>query len=100
LGGLDQDVDTKNFTKVPFLGDLPGVGYLFRSDTKTHSKQTILIFVTPTIVQDQDFQPAEKGFLKRKQQWPAEIAEPPWDTGAPYDWTKPDNNGIGPDYKP
>lgn len=100
LGGLDQDVDTKNFTKVPFLGDLPGVGYLFRSDTKTHSKQTILIFVTPTIVQDQDFQPAEKGFLKRKQQWPAEIAEPPWDTGAPYDWTKPDNNGVGPDYKP
>jgi len=100
LGGLDQDVATKNFTKVPFLGDLPGVGYVFRSDNKTHSKQTILIFVTPTIIRDQDFQPSESKFLKRKQESPSGIGEPPWDTGAPYDWTKPENNGIAPEYKP
>jgi type II secretory pathway component GspD/PulD (secretin) len=100
LGGLDQDVATKNYTKVPFLGDMPGLGYLFRSDSKTHSRQTILIFVTPTIVQDQDFQPSDTKFLQQKASSPSDLNEPPWDTGAPYDWTKPKNYGVAPEYKP
>ena len=100
LGGLDQDVTTKALTKVPFLGDLPGLGNLFSSANKTHTKQTILIFVTPTIVRDQDYQPSESKFLKRKQESPSGIDEPPWDTAEPYDWTKPKDNGIVPEYKP
>jgi type II secretory pathway component GspD/PulD (secretin) len=99
LGGLDQDVLSKNFTKVPFLGDLPGIGYAFRSDSKSHSKQTILIFVTPTIIRDTDYQPANDAFLKLKPEAPSGIKEAPWDTGEPYDWTKPKPE-VAPEYQP
>jgi type II secretory pathway component GspD/PulD (secretin) len=100
LGGLDQDVTAKNFTKVPFLGDLPGLGYAFRSDSKSHQRQTILIFVTPTIIRDQDYQPNESKFLKRKAESPSDVPDKAWDTGEPYDWTKPDNHGVVPEYRP
>jgi type II secretory pathway component GspD/PulD (secretin) len=79
---------------------LPGLGNLFSSANKTHTKQTILIFVTPTIVRDQDYQPSESKFLKRKQESPSGIDEPPWDTAEHYDWNKPKDNGIVPEYKP
>jgi type II secretory pathway component GspD/PulD (secretin) len=89
LGGMDQDVVNKTFTKVPFFGDLPGLGSLFRSDSKSHSKQTILIFVTPTIISDGDYQPTETTFLKRKPLMEDNKKESAWDSGEPYDWTKP-----------
>ncbi len=47
LGGLDDDVMAKTYTKVPGLGDLPGLGSLFRSNTKDHTRDTILIFRHP-----------------------------------------------------
>jgi general secretion pathway protein D len=99
LGGLESDNVIKNFTKVPFLGDLPGLGYLFRSDSKSRTKDTILIFVTPTIIQDSDFQPGNSTFLKRKGSSPSDVEEAPWDTGKPYDWTKP-KAGVAPSYEP
>ena len=99
LGGLDNDVVTKTYTKVPFLGDLPGIGYAFRSDAKSDSKDRILIFVTPTIIQDSDFQPAQTTFLAQKGAAPSNIKEPIWDTGEPYDWTKPKSD-VKPDYQP
>ncbi len=99
LGGLDQDVVTKTYTKVPFLGDLPGLGYAFRSDALAHTKDIILIFVTPTIIQDIDFQPGESTFLARKQSSPSDVKESSWNTGEPYDWTKPKYN-VKPDYQP
>ena len=100
LGGLDQDVTSKNYTKVPFLGDLPGLGYAFRSDSKSHQRQTILIFVTPTIIQDQDYQPSNSKFLRQKPEAPSGVPEKAWDTGEPYDWTKPKNFGVEPEYRP
>jgi type II secretory pathway component GspD/PulD (secretin) len=99
LGGLDQDVVNKTYTKVPFLGDLPGLGYVFRSDSVAHTKDTILIFVTPTIIQDLDFQPGQSTFLSRKPAAPSDIEESSWNTGAPYDWTKPKDD-VKPDYQP
>jgi len=99
LGGLESDNSTKNFTKVPFLGDLPGIGYAFRSDSKTHTKDTILIFVTPTIIRDSDFQPGNSQFERKKGISPSDAEEPPWDTGKPYDWTKP-QLGVAPAYQP
>jgi general secretion pathway protein D len=99
LGGLESDNSTKNFTKVPFLGDMPGLGYLFRSDSKSRTKDTILIFVTPTIIQDSDFQPGNSDFLKKKGFAPSDAEEAPWDTGKPVDWTKP-NPGVAPAYQP
>jgi type II secretory pathway component GspD/PulD (secretin) len=99
LGGLESDNNTHNMTKVPFIGDVPGLGWLFRSDNKNLTKDTILIFVTPTIIRDADFQPGESSFLRRKGPSPSDIDPPPWDTAKPYDWTKP-KPGVEPSYQP
>lgn len=52
LGGIFEQMTTSNQTKVPFLGDLPYIGRLFRKDAKTDKKSELLIFVTPRIVND------------------------------------------------
>ena len=91
MGGLRQDNSSKSFTKVPFFGDLPGIGFAFRKDEKARDKKDLVIFVTPTIIANTDFQnaPESRDFLKTKsidkpdQEWSA------WDSGKPKDWTKP-----------
>lgn len=55
LGGVFEHTNTKTETKVPFLGDLPAVGRLFRKDVKNENKKELLIFVTPKIVNDMNF---------------------------------------------
>ena len=50
LGGLLLDETTKFKDKVPFLGDLPLVGRLFRSESSQGKKTSLVIFVTPTII--------------------------------------------------
>ena len=50
LGGLMLDESTKTKDKVPFLGDLPLVGRLFRSESTQAKKTSLVIFVTPTII--------------------------------------------------
>lgn len=50
LGGIFIDETTRGVTKVPFFGDLPGIGRLFRSNDNKHQKKEILIFVTPKII--------------------------------------------------
>ena len=52
LGGIFEESSNNSQTKVPFLGDLPYVGKLFRRDSKTENKRELLIFVTPRIVND------------------------------------------------
>jgi type IV pilus assembly protein PilQ len=52
LGGIFQDETTSKEDKVPWLGDVPGVGALFRRRGNTSKKRELLIFVTPTIVED------------------------------------------------
>ncbi|NBR87171.1 MAG: hypothetical protein EBT61_16980 [Verrucomicrobia bacterium] len=50
LGGLISEDITNIKDKMPVLGDLPLVGRLFRSETKTNRKKNLVIFVTPTII--------------------------------------------------
>jgi type II secretory pathway component GspD/PulD (secretin) len=50
LGGLLLDETTKTKDKVPFLGDMPFVGRLFRSESTQSKKTSLVIFVTPTII--------------------------------------------------
>ena len=50
IGGLMQNEKTDNVSKVPLLGDIPGLGYLFRRTVKTSSKTELMIFLTPHIV--------------------------------------------------
>jgi type II secretory pathway component GspD/PulD (secretin) len=91
MGGLINDSIGNTYTKVPLFGDIPVLGYAFRSESKTRKKENMLIFITPTIVRETDFQPTETQFLR---------ARPPklkgginpnsiWNSGRPYDWSRP-----------
>ena len=50
IGGLLQDEVTKSRTKVPIMGDIPVLGYLFQSKANVRTKRNLLVFVTPTII--------------------------------------------------
>lgn len=50
LGGLVRDAMTKDTTKVPVLGDVPGIGRLFRRDSEVKSSQERLFLISPRIV--------------------------------------------------
>lgn len=50
IGGLLQDETSKLTTKVPVLGDIPILGYLFQEKVNQRTKRNLLIFVTPTII--------------------------------------------------
>ena len=50
IGGLISDQVSKSKTKVPLLGDIPVLGYAFQSHTNERHKRNLLIFVTPTII--------------------------------------------------
>ena len=51
IGGLIQDQKTKSETKIPLLGDIPGLGALFRHRITTSVNSELIIFLTPHIVQ-------------------------------------------------
>ncbi len=53
IGGLIQEHDVFNVTKVPLLGDIPLLGYLFKYTTKSKKKTNLLILLTPYIIKDQ-----------------------------------------------
>jgi general secretion pathway protein D len=92
MGGLVQDSPNASYSKVPFLGDIPGLGWAFHSETKSMSKDNLIIFLTPTIVRDADFQPTPSAFL---QSTPKTMRSPmnphkPWDGAEPEtDWSNP-----------
>src|SRR5439155_8093536 len=52
LGGIFEQTTRTTVTKVPLLGDLPLVGYLFKNTVKQDDKTELLIFVTPKIIKD------------------------------------------------
>ena len=52
LGGIYQETLRSGDTKVPVLGDLPGLGVLFRSNTNSNTKRELLVFVTPRILRE------------------------------------------------
>jgi general secretion pathway protein D len=94
LGGLVQDNPTANYTKVPMLGDIPGLGYFFRSENKAEDKENLLIFITPTILKDTDFQTAADSgdFLKSRPVLMKDPMNPKtdWDSPVPGgDWSNP-----------
>ncbi|TDJ33890.1 MAG: type II secretion system protein GspD [Gammaproteobacteria bacterium] len=54
LGGLIQDDITDTDKRVPLLGDIPLLGRLFRSTTKSHTKRNLLIFLRPTVIRTKE----------------------------------------------
>ncbi len=54
LGGIFHDTVTNYVQKVPFLGDVPLIKYLFRKEGERHQKRELIIFVTPRIIYPQE----------------------------------------------
>ncbi|KAF0219753.1 MAG: proteinral secretion pathway protein [Geobacteraceae bacterium] len=52
IGGLIQDRDTETINKIPLLGDIPLLGWLFKTKTKNRQKTNLMIVLTPRIVRD------------------------------------------------
>lgn len=52
LGGIYELNDRNDVNKVPFLGDIPYLGYFFKSSTRTYSKTELLVFITPKVISD------------------------------------------------
>jgi type II secretory pathway component GspD/PulD (secretin) len=100
MGGMVQDDVRRGNTKVPVLGDIPLLGSAFRSESKSRQKANLLIFITPTIVQDADYQPTQTEFLKTpvptKDNVDADWSA--WDRGQPKDWKKKKSPAAGADF--
>jgi general secretion pathway protein D len=57
IGGLKRDTAGFSETKIPFLGDIPILGWLFKSRSTSGDRQNLMVFVTPTII---DFQKEDR----------------------------------------
>ena len=63
IGGLIQDVKNESTGQTPCLGDIPGLGWLFKSTSQTGTKNNLFIFVTPHIVTN----PAEAKMISQEK---------------------------------
>jgi type IV pilus assembly protein PilQ len=52
IGGIYEQNDRTDITKIPFLGDLPGIGWLFKNSTTRADKNELMVFITPRIVNE------------------------------------------------
>ena len=53
LGGLIEDNYTTNLSKVPLLGDIPYLGALFRSESRSRKRSNLMVFLRPVVMRDQ-----------------------------------------------
>jgi general secretion pathway protein D len=63
LGGLMKDNETESVTKVPLLGDIPIIGWLFKSKITTTEKTNLVVFLTPKIIRSAE---DSKAILNKK----------------------------------
>jgi general secretion pathway protein D len=70
IGGLTLDDQQETVRQVPILGDIPILGWLFRTTSSTHQKNTLFLFLTPRILSDPNFQDLDEISTRKK----AEIA--------------------------
>jgi type II secretory pathway component GspD/PulD (secretin) len=88
MGGLTSDTRTRKQNKVPLLGDIPLLGKAFQNREKNQENQNLIVFITPTIVREDDFQQSETDFLRTKFD-PGEsdiTFDSMWDSAEPYSW--------------
>jgi len=52
LGGLLSDSSEAKNSQVPSLGDIPGLGWLFKSETRTRKKNNLMVFLRPVVVRE------------------------------------------------
>ena len=66
LGGLIEEKNTKTYRKIPILGDIPLLKYLFRTRTKDQSKTEMMIYITPHVFYGNEFDSEKWQQLKQK----------------------------------
>lgn len=54
IGGMITENEQKNVSKIPVLGDLPGVGMFFRNTSSTKAKEELVIMLTPKIIKESE----------------------------------------------
>ncbi len=54
IGGIFESSENEQENKVPFLGDIPGLGYLFKNKVRTADKKELLVFLTPRVISERD----------------------------------------------
>ena len=76
LGGLTQERMIASTTKVPLLGDIPLIGYLFKTTTRSKHQTNLVILLTPYIIRDQrDLQAIQQRKLREHQEFARSFAE-------------------------
>ena len=50
IGGIFESVEQDDTYKVPLLGDIPGLGFLFKNQRRSQIKQELLVFITPKML--------------------------------------------------
>jgi general secretion pathway protein D len=58
LGGLAREAETEQVSKVPLLGDIPVIGWLFKSNVTSKEKINLIVFLTPKIIRNPEDQSA------------------------------------------
>ncbi|MFC3581021.1 type II secretion system secretin GspD [Sphingomonas hylomeconis] len=80
IGGLLSDSERRTIEKIPLLGDLPGIGALFRSKAKERDKTNLMVFIRPTILRSAEDQrrvtEQRYGYLRLQQAGQNPDAEP------------------------
>jgi general secretion pathway protein D len=80
LGGLLQDGYSQSNDSVPWLGDIPGIGALFRNERRAITKTNLMVFLRPYIIRDSeagrsitlnryDFMRRAQGGLQPERSW-------------------------------
>ncbi len=82
IGGLMRDNQSVSVSKVPILGDIPIIGWLFKSKETKTTKTNLLLFLTPYIISDKD---DFRRIFERKMRERKEFIERFYGAGAEYD---------------
>lgn len=71
LGGLLDDNERRTIEKIPLLGDIPALGALFRSKSKSRNKTSLMVFIRPTILRNredaQEITAQRYGYIRGRQ---------------------------------
>ena len=89
IGGLIKDKKTEDVSKIPFLGDIPIIGRLFRTTRTVNEKANLLIFLTPYIVvDDTDFQKIFKRKMRERAEFLRRFYGKEEEYEPPVDWDR------------
>ena len=87
IAGLVDNSMSKAVTKIPILGDIPILGFLFRSEEFRRNRTELLVLVTPHLVGPLDEAPPV--LTGEPESWGQNKAFKQFDDDAPYDWKQP-----------